>query len=302
MAPPSAQEFSFESLGAFDELALRTYIDPRDSAVTVAELWAACAAASPALVDRVRGALPNDALMHFDELLRSTIDHQRAMAAQASVVDKLFWPLVYWNRPQEYEELVSGERIHPDALAAIDLDGRTACDVGAGSGRFTLYAATRAEWVWAVDVSSPLLAILEAKARDAGFANVTARRGSFCALPVDGQSVDAVVACSSLVNEAGHTADRALREAERIARPGGEVAVIWPQDPHWFEARGFTHDVYPGNETRQFADVASAERLCERYYSAAAAEWVRVHQTAEVPYRVLGMKPPNDVCIKRVPG
>jgi hypothetical protein len=77
--------------------------------------------------------------------------------------------------------------------------------------------------------------------------------------------------------------------------------VIWPDRPDWFRERGFVHLSAAGNDSLEFADPAAAERICRDFYSAEAARWVARHQTAEVPFAVLGIPPPNDVCIRVVP-
>jgi len=83
-------------------------------------------------------------------------------------------------------------------------------------------------------------------------------------------------------------------------RPGGDVVVIWPPDPHWLRARGFQYIAVHSDDSVHFRDVAAAERLCAHYYSAAAASWVRSTRSSDVPYAVLGVTPPSDLCIKRV--
>jgi hypothetical protein len=90
-----------------------------------------------------------------------------------------------------------------------------------------------------------------------------------------------------------------MREAERVVRPGGLVAIIWPQEPQWYRQRGYEYVRDRSAATHHFRDFETAERLCATYYSDAAATWVREHHAHEVPYSVLGVSPPNDVCIKR---
>jgi ubiquinone/menaquinone biosynthesis C-methylase UbiE len=195
---------------------------------------------------------------------------------------------------------VAGERVHPRILEALDLDGRVVCDVGAGAGRFTVYAASRAARVVAVDEVPPLLRRLELRLQADGIDNVEVRRGSFTALPLPDDSVDIAVACSSLTSRTPFGGDPALAEMERIVRDGGDLAVIWPDRPDWFRARGFVHVSAVGNDSLSFADAATAERLCRDFYSPAAAAWVSRHGSATVPFAVLGISPPNDVCLRRV--
>ncbi len=300
MAPPRAKDFTFEMLGHFDDEALRTFLDPRQSGVGGAELAQACWGAPRSLTERIRSTLPAELVNAFDGVVASEPHAELVRQSRESIIEKLFWPLVYWNDPDEYDELVAGETIHPDVLATLDLAGRLVCDIGAGAGRFTLYAAPRATSVIAVDAAPGLLELLMRKASHAAVDNISPRRGSFSSLPVDDASVDVAVACSSFTNQGSDRGEQALREAERIVRPGGQVAVIWPQEPRWFQERGYGYECFSGNDLMHFRDAATAERLCSRYYSEAAAEWVREHHSAEVPFWVLGTRPPNDVCIKRI--
>lgn len=216
------------------------------------------------------------------------------------MVGQLFWPLLYWHDPAGYEELVAGEHVHPRILEALDLAGRQVCDAGAGAGRFTLYAARLASRVIAVDEVPPLLRRLEAHLAELGITNVEVRRGSFDRLPLADGEVDVAVACSSLTSRDPFGGEAALAELERVVRPGGQVAVIWPDRPEWFEKRGFEHVSATGNDTLHFADPATAERVCRAFYSEEAGDWVAARRTAEVPFAVLGIRPPNDMCIRRL--
>lgn len=207
---------------------------------------------------------------------------------------------MYWTRPDDYAELVSGERINARVLEELDIDGKDVCDIGAGSGRFSLVAARHAHRVIAVDAVPALLQRLERRARREHVDNIDIRRAAFRALPLPDHSVDLAVACSSFTTAGAHGGLRALREAERIVRPGGVVAIVWPQHPSWYGQQGYEHVVVRGQGTVCFRDTATAERLCALYYSAEAAQWVREHATGDVPYAVLGVPPPNDLCIRRI--
>jgi ubiquinone/menaquinone biosynthesis C-methylase UbiE len=298
--PPLLRQLNFEMLDAFDDMALRVFVDPCDG-VEPATLARACSGTSAALAVRIRECLPEDARPQFEQELRLPQDAATIEAALDSVLASLFWPIVYWHFSKEYDELASAERIHPQLLEDLDLDGRVVCDIGAGAGRFSLYAARRAGRVVAVDAALPLLRLLERKASQAKVDNLTLARGSFAALPLPDASVDVVVACSAFTSSGPHGGHRALEEAERIAKPGAEVVIIWPQEHLWFERRGYNCRRYEGNDVMRFRDAESAARLCGRYHSSAAEAWVREHHSADVPYSVVGSSPPNSVCIKRVP-
>ena len=300
MAPPRASEFSVDDVGSFDDEALATFLDPRDGGVDPTLLGIALQRSDARLARRIVAALPADAAARFSTSRATAAADSMIASAQRDVMEVLLWPLVYWNDPDDYEELISGEHLHPRLLDAIDLDARTVCDIGAGTGRFSLAAATRARHIIAVDAVPQLLHRLEAKAAAVGITNIETRRGRFTALPLPDRSVDLAVACSSFTTGGPHGGDAAINEAQRVVRHGGDVVVIWPQDPAWFLERGFQYIAVHGDRAVHFRDVATAERLCSRYYSADAADWVRTHDSADVPFSVLGMSPPSDLCLKRV--
>jgi ubiquinone/menaquinone biosynthesis C-methylase UbiE len=299
-APPRARDFVLGHLGSFDDEALRVFLQPGEAGVSPRLLGTAVQGEEPALGERILKALPRQAQGEFIAARQMTAGRGAVERARREVVGHLFWALLYWHDPCAYEELVAGERIHPRILDALNLDGRTVCDVGAGAGRFTLFAARRAARVVAVDEVPPLLRRLQLHLGEEGIANVEVRRGSFDALPLEDDSVDVAVACSSLTSRTPFGGEPALTEMERIVRHGGELAVIWPDRPEWFRERGFIHLSAGGNDRLYFADPAAAERLCRDYYSDAAAEWVVAHRASAVPFAVLGISPPNDVCIRPV--
>ncbi|HXA29076.1 MAG TPA: methyltransferase domain-containing protein [Candidatus Angelobacter sp.] len=301
MAPPRAHRYVLEQLAAFDDEALATFLAPGEDGVDPARLGTALQGEDVAvLAARIARVLPDEARHTFDLTRNDPAEPELVALRRRQVVDKLFWALLYWHDPQAYEELVAGEQIHPGVLQTLDLDGRVVADLGAGAGRFTLHAARHAARVIAVDAVPPLLERLQRKARDLELSNVETRRGSFTHLPLDDDSVDVAVACSSLTSHAPWGGDCALQEVERVVRPGGDAVVIWPDDPEWFCARGFRYMALPGAAEMHFRDVGSAARICADFYSDEAAQWVRDNHARVVPFAVLGVSPPSDACFKRV--
>lgn len=288
----------FNDIQAFDDDALRTFLDPRDGGVDPSVLGTA-AAGFAALTDRIARCLPEELASVFIRAARQEHLPRSVARARCAIRDQLFWPLVYWTRPDDYDDLVWGERISDRVIDELDLDGKIVCDVGAGTGRFTLAAARRAKRVVAVDMVPAMLERLERAVHAARLDNVEVRRGAFRALPLADRSVDIAVACSSFMPSGPHGGLTALREAGRVVVPGGSVAIIWPQDPSWLGLQGFEHVLVAGAACHAFRDEATAERLCATYYSDAAAAWAREHHARDIPYSVLGSTPPNDVCIKR---
>lgn len=299
--PPLAGRFVPEQLAAFDDEGLTTFLAPGAGGVDAARLGTALIGPEhDDLAERIVRALPEPQASRMAAARAATPEPAAIAAARRHVVDRLFWPLLYWHQPDTYEELISGEHIDDGLLAAIDVAGRTVADLGAGAGRFTLTAARTAHRVLAVDAVPPLLERLARHVREAGLDNVEIHRGGFHQLPFPDASVDIAVACSSLGSRGPFGGEPAVAEACRVLRRGGEFWVIWPDDPCFFTERGFRFVQTPPPPAMSFPSLESAIRLCRDFYGERAAEWVERHGCADVPYAVLGMRPPADACVLRV--
>jgi ubiquinone/menaquinone biosynthesis C-methylase UbiE len=96
--------------------------------------------------------------------------------------------------------------------------GTALLDVGCGAGRFCRIAADRGAHVSGIDAAAPLVEIASERTRDGDF-----RVGDMQALPWPHASFDVVTGFNSFFFAAD--LGGALREARRVARPGGELAV-----------------------------------------------------------------------------
>jgi SAM-dependent methyltransferase len=210
----------------------------------------------------------------------------------------LAWELLYRREPELYDRLVQAERLHPALLGWLpDAVGRIA-EVGAGSGRLTCELLHRARELVAVEPAAPLRDILTR--RLAGVApgcraRVTA--GFFDDLPLPDAWADLVVACSAFTPDAGHGGEAGLAEMERVCRPDGLVAIVWPNNIEWLAARGYGYVSFAGEMFVEFASSEEAEELIEIFYPRAPIQMSGLSE-GRISYEELGINPPRDVAFK----
>ncbi len=139
----------------------------------------------------------------------------------------------------------------------LDLDGRTALDVGCGEGRFTRILAARAKHVTGIDINQTSLDRAAAQAADQAGDDgiqVTWRNARAEDMPFDDDSFDVVVFSNSLHHVAPDLMDAAIGEAGRVLRPGGMLYVMEPvATGKYFEA---TRKVNDEREVREYASGA----------------------------------------------
>jgi SAM-dependent methyltransferase len=210
----------------------------------------------------------------------------------------LAWELLYRLEPELYDRLATAERLHPGILGWLPAAAHRIVEVGAGTGRLTLELLGRGLEVVAIEPVAPFRHILERKiaaASQTGRARVV--RGFFDDLPVASGCADLVVACSVLTPAASHGGEAGLAEMERVCRPGGCVAIIWPNNIDWLAARGYQYASFAGEMTVDFASHREAVDMAEIFYPHALPE-IRRLGCRRIPYEVLGINPPRDVAFR----
>ncbi len=214
----------------------------------------------------------------------------------------LAWELLYRLEPELYDRLVSAERLHPQVVSWLPRDLDQIAEVGAGSGRLTMELIERARRVVAVEPARPLRRILRRKLAVAHHGDrVRVVRGFFDELPLPDDFADLVVACSAFTPAPEHGGETGLAEMERVCRPAGCVAIIWPNHLDWLGARGYRHVSFPGPMSLQFGSYPEAVELAEIFYPDASDE-VRRRGSPMVPYELLGVNPPRDLAFKVLDG
>ena len=160
----------------------------------------------------------------------------------------------------------------------------------------------RGREVVAIEPAAGLRRILQRKLATASHGNrASVRCGFFDDLPVPSGSADLVVACSVLTPAPGHGGDAGLAEMERVCRPGGCVAIIWPNNISWLAARHYRYESFAGPMAVEFASHREAVELAGIFYPDAVPQ-VRRRGSRRVPYEVLGINPPRDLAFKVITG
>jgi SAM-dependent methyltransferase len=213
----------------------------------------------------------------------------------------LAWELLYRLEPELYDRLSSVERLHPGVIGWLPREVDRIAEVGAGTGRLTMELVERGQQVVALEPALPLRRILRRKLTAAGHGDrVRVIRGFFDQVPLPDDFAGLVVACSAFTPAPGHGGETGLAEMERVCRPGGCVAIIWPNRLDWLTARGYEYVSFPGAMAVEFGSYAEAVELAEIFYPR-GADAVRRRGSSTVPFGVLGINPPRDLVFKVMP-
>ena len=134
-----------------------------------------------------------------------------------------FWDRVAWL----YDLVERSNQAVNQAAAARTAElvpvGARVLDCAAGTGEFSLAAATRAGTVLCTDLSLPMLERARKKAQKRGLTNISFARRDITALSDLDSSFDAVIAANVL--HLLPEPEKAVRELWRVTSPGGRLIL-----------------------------------------------------------------------------
>ena len=134
----------------------------------------------------------------------------------------------FWDRAARQYDLVerSNQAVNQAAAARtaeLVPVGARVLDCAAGTGEFSLAAATRAGTVLCTDLSLPMLERARKKAQKRGLTNISFARRDITALSDLDSSFDAVIAANVL--HLLPEPEKAVRELWRVTAPGGRLIL-----------------------------------------------------------------------------
>lgn len=137
----------------------------------------------------------------------------------------------------------------------------TIADLGAGEGLISQLLARRAEHVICVDNSPKMIEFGRELAKKNELTNLTYKLGDIESVPLEDASVDL-----ALLSQALHHAqrpERAVAEAARILKPGGQLVVLDLLEHQFEQARELYADVWLGFSENRLYQILKDAGFCK---------------------------------------
>jgi len=298
--------FTMADFAVFDDKALKELFYKDSFGVSLKELALALHGDNSVLSRKITRRLSVSRRYRFLRELNRPASMPKIEAARQKLLDAFFWELTYWKTPELYEELTTGEVLHPGIFRDLkpSIQGKTVLDAGAGSGRASFECLRNgAAQVYAVEPSPGLLHILENKLKDQpARSRIKPLKGRFDHLPLKDNTVDVAISSSAFTAEPEQGGETGLKELIRVTRNGGKIVIIWPrpQDFEWLAEHGFSYVSLPGSSKMKvsFPNMKVAWRVARRFYAwnQKLHNYLSERNQPEVPFSVLGFNPPHDYC------
>jgi SAM-dependent methyltransferase len=248
-APPGSDRFQAADVARLSQATLNLLFQPGPCAPPLEDA-AAALAPEPSALQRLASALPPARGERLLRLSQRPLAQAERSAAAHRLVRGAFWFLTYELAAELWDRLASAEPVSPELVAELPADGARVLDVGAGSGRLTAALAPRAALLVAIEPSPPLRRLLAAR-----FPCVHVIAGVGHRLPVLSGWADLVVSCATFGPHPPLGGEPVLAELERCLKPGGTLAMVGPEEPAWWQRRGFELFSYPVPAARLDPDL-----------------------------------------------
>jgi ubiquinone/menaquinone biosynthesis C-methylase UbiE len=178
---------------------------------------------------------------------------------------------------------------NPTALAELH-EGEVVLDLGSGGGIDVLLSARRVGATgkaYGLDMTDEMLALARDNQREAGVTNVEFLKGEIEHIPLPDASVDVII--SNCVINLSADKGQVLREAYRVLKPGGRLAVsdvvVRGELP---AAVRHSMELWVGCVAGALEEAEYRKLLAEAGFQAIDVEPTRIYEFEEVEGRVMG--------------
>jgi ubiquinone/menaquinone biosynthesis C-methylase UbiE/DNA-binding transcriptional ArsR family regulator len=148
-------------------------------------------------------------------------------------------------------------------------------DLGAGEGLLSQLLARNAQQIWCIDNSPRMVEVGTELARKNGLANLSYKLGDIEQVPLPDSSVDLAI-LSQALHHARHP-QRAVDEAFRILRPGGQLLVLDLAEHTFEKARDLYADLWLGFKESALSQFLKKAGFTKVEVVSAAKEAVEPH-------------------------